>query len=132
MPRSAPRSGMNSPTLIYDGDCGFCTSSAHWIAARWTGSSLAVAWQQLGPEGLASAGLTESDVRRAAYWVDARGGVFRGHAAVAKSLLEAGGALRLVGRLLLTPPVSWLARPGYWVVARSRHRLPGATDACRL
>ena len=39
---------------------------------------------------------------------------------------------RAFGALLLAPPVSWFARPGYWLVARYRHRLPGATDACRL
>jgi predicted DCC family thiol-disulfide oxidoreductase YuxK len=39
---------------------------------------------------------------------------------------------RLVGRLIITPPVSWLAGPVYALIARNRHRLPGASDSCRL
>jgi predicted DCC family thiol-disulfide oxidoreductase YuxK len=120
------------PMLVFDGDCGFCTRTAHWIAARWTQPAQAEAWQRLGPDGLDRIGLTERDVRSAAYWIDADGRVFRGHAAVAKALCAGTPRDRTLGALLLTPPVSWLARRGYRLVARYRYRLPGATDACRL
>ncbi len=46
--------------------------------------------------------------------------------------MAAGGVWGLIGRLMLVPPVSWLAAAVYAVVARNRHRLPGATDACRV
>jgi len=42
------------------------------------------------------------------------------------------GLWRVAGRLLSRPPVLWVARPAYAVVAANRHRLPGSTDACRL
>ena len=122
---------LDRPILIYDGDCAFCSRAAEWIAARWSGDPTAVPWQRLGPSGLAEFGLSPADARRAAWWVDGRGRVFRGHAAIAKALGAGGRRDRIVGRLLLTPPVSWVARPGYWLVARFRYRLPGATDACR-
>jgi len=120
------------PMLVFDGDCGFCTRTAHWISARWTRPARAEAWQRLGPDGLARIGLTEHEVRRAAYWVDARGRIFCGHAAVAKALGAGTPRDRILGGLLLTPPVSWLARPGYGLVARYRYRLPGATESCRV
>jgi predicted DCC family thiol-disulfide oxidoreductase YuxK len=120
------------PMLVFDGDCAFCTRTARWISARWTRSARAEAWQDLGVDGLERIGLIQDDVRSAAYWVDARGRVFRGHAAVAKALLAGTASDRVLGGLLLIPPVSWLARPAYWLVARYRYRLPGATDACRV
>jgi predicted DCC family thiol-disulfide oxidoreductase YuxK len=46
--------------------------------------------------------------------------------------MAAGGAWGLVGRVLLIPPVSWLAALGYELVAHNRSKLPGATDACAL
>jgi len=119
------------PLLIFDGDCGFCTASARWISSRWTRPALAVPWQALGEERLHDLGLSGEDVRGAAYWISRRGRASRGHRAVGHSLLAAAGWHRALGAALLLPPVSWLARPGYWLVARYRHRLPGATPACQ-
>jgi predicted DCC family thiol-disulfide oxidoreductase YuxK len=123
---------VGQPTLIYDGDCAFCSSAARWVSRRWTRQADAVAWQRLGTEGLADLGLREDDVRRAAYWVEPDGRLFRGHAAVARALGAGDGWMRAASLALSAPPGSWLARPAYWLVARYRHRLPGATDACRL
>jgi predicted DCC family thiol-disulfide oxidoreductase YuxK len=120
------------PLLIFDGDCGFCTASAAWIAAQWAGPAQTVPWQQLGPEGLAPFGLTTADTERAVYWVAADGAVSRGHRAVGRALQAARRRrLRVAGTALLVPPLSWLGRPGYWLVARYRSRLPGSTPACR-
>ena len=123
---------VGGPMLVFDGDCAFCTTAAHRMAARWTRPAQAVAWQRLGESRLDDLGLTTDEARTAAFWVDERGRLFRGHRAVAKALMAGSPAQRILGAALLTPPLSWLARPGYWVVARYRHRLPGATDACRL
>ena len=57
------------PTLIYDGDCAFCTSSASWIAHRSSARIDAVPWQQFGVDGLAGLGLTEAEVGRSAWWL---------------------------------------------------------------
>lgn len=120
-------------TLIYDGDCAFCTQSARWIATRWAAPGpVMVAYQQLGDDGLGRIGLTRRDVEQAAWWVDTNGHCSRGHEAIARSLLAAQPVDRVIGRALLIPPISWIARPGYWLVARNRHRMPGATDDCKL
>lgn len=115
--------------LIFDGDCGFCTTTAGWIERRLPEPVRVSPWQILDLEEL---GLTENDVTTAAYWIDGEGRAHRGHLAIGRSLVAAGGFWRLVGHLLLRPPVSWLARPVYSWVAANRHRLPGATDACRV
>jgi predicted DCC family thiol-disulfide oxidoreductase YuxK len=115
--------------LVYDGDCGFCTRSASWIARRLPPGCRAQPWQALD---LGALGLTEAEVTTAAYWVEAEGRLRRGSDAVAAALVAAGGGWRLVGLVLRVPPVSWLARGVYRVVAGNRHRLPGATEACRV
>lgn len=121
------------PLLIYDGDCGFCSSSAKWVAQKWRGPNRAtlVPWQHLSPSRLDELGLSQDDVTCAAWWVE--GGLkFRGHLAVAKALLRAGRGWRLVGRFLL---LGWVQRPaacGYQVVVRNRYHLPGGSEACRI
>ena len=125
MPPAAP----NTPTLIFDGDCSFCTSSAHWIGHRLPPTVHVDPWQRLD---LAALGLTERDVTTAAYWVDEHGRPYRGHRSIAKALVAAGGAWRVVGVVLQIPPISWIAAVAYLVIAKNRHRLPGGTPACKL
>lgn len=118
--------------LVYDGTCGFCSRSARWIESKWppSGSATAVPWQQLGTTVLAALGLSEHEVTREAWWVE-DGRRSGGHLAVARSLIAAGRGWGVVGRLLLVPPVRWLAAIGYRIVALNRGRLPDGTPACR-
>ncbi len=121
---------MNSPlraTLLYDGDCGFCTQSAKWLSDR--GAPIA-SWQSI-PD-LAELGLTEADVTSAAYWFDESGAAHRGHLGIGAALIAADMPWPIAGRIILTPPFRWLAGPIYALIAKNRFRLPGSTDACRL
>ena len=120
-----------APILIYDGDCGFCTSVAMGISDRWRVPAKATSWQDLGGDGLAELGLSAADGQKSAWWVDSDGRLFEGHLAVAKSLIAAQGWRGAVGKMILIPPVSGVAAAGYRIVARYRHRLPRSTDACR-
>ena len=115
--------------LVFDGDCGFCTSSARWIEARLPADVAVEPWQACDLDDL---GLTEAEFATAAYWIDADGVAHRGHHAIGRSLMAADGFWGLIGRLLVNPPISWLAAPAYALLAKYRYRLPGATDACRL
>jgi predicted DCC family thiol-disulfide oxidoreductase YuxK len=115
--------------LIFDGECGFCTASAHWIAARWHDDAEIVPWQRLGADGLSARGVAGREPRAAAWWVDATGR-YRGHRAVAKALMQAGGWRRMAGRLIDTPGVSLLSAVGYRLVSRYRGHLPGVTPEC--
>ena len=115
--------------LIFDGDCGFCTTTARWIERRLPDAIRVAPWQILD---LAEFSLAEHDVTTAAYWVDETGRAHRGHLGIGRALIAAGGAWRLIGALIVVPPISWIARPIYALIARYRHRMPGASDACRV
>ena len=128
----------STPVLVYDGDCAFCTAAARWARRGWPGeagagtAAEAVPWQELDESGLELLGLTVRQAERAAWWIDGTGECFRAHRAIGHALLASvSGWRRAVGHLVLTAPTSWLAAAVYWVVVRYRHRLPGATPACR-
>jgi predicted DCC family thiol-disulfide oxidoreductase YuxK len=118
---------MATGTLVYDGDCGFCTTTAAWLTRRSDCS--VVPWQRLE---LDDVGLSVDEVSTAAYWLDEDGAKRRGARAVAAALRTCGPAYRLLGRLIDLPPVRPLAAGIYALVARYRYKLPGSTDACRL
>ena len=119
-------------TLVYDGDCGFCTSAADWIARRWPEDGpTARPWQYLSSEAIAEAGLSHDDLQRSAWWIDDHTRE-EGSRAVARALGAAGGLWAIVGWALVVPPISWVAPLGYRAVARHRNRLPGGTPACKV
>ena len=122
---------MPSPqaTLVYDGDCGFCTTSAKWIERRLDDDVRVEMWQALDIESM---GLTNDDVTTAAYFVDPDGTLHRGHDGIGRSLEHMGLPFKAAGWLMRRPPVSWAAKPVYALVAKYRYKLPGATDACRI
>jgi predicted DCC family thiol-disulfide oxidoreductase YuxK len=117
------------PLLVYDGECGFCSRTAHWVADGLPVGTRVEPWQSLP---IADLGLSEHDVTTAAWWIDESGRRHRGSRAVARALAAGRGWRRVAGRLLLLPPLSWLAVPVYELVARNRGRLPGAADLCRV
>jgi predicted DCC family thiol-disulfide oxidoreductase YuxK len=123
---SRPR---QSPLLVYDGDCGFCTSSVRFIERHVKPRCTVTAWQRTDLDAL---GVTERRAQYEALWVTPAGTVHGGHRAVAKALLSAGRGWRILGALLLTPPVRWLAHGVYRLIADNRHRMPGGTAACSL
>jgi len=122
------------PTLLYDADCGFCTQSAHWLRRRRLGAAI----EPLQRADLAALGVDPVRARREIPFVSDDSGTPRhttvsyGAEAVAWALLTGGPGWRLVGRLLLHPPLSWPARAVYVLVAANRHRLPGASESCRI
>lgn len=118
--------------LIFDGDCGFCTTAATWIERRWpVDSAMSTPWQFLSEDELGALGLTRAMVSRKVYWHDESGN-FAGERAIARALQAARGPWKIAGHLLDVIPIRTVARPAYWLVARFRHRLPGGTPACRM
>ena len=114
--------------LIFDGDCGFCTTAARKFGDLAGGSAQVAPWQSLE---LGDYGLTEAEASSAAYWVQ-NGTAYRGADAAAQALQVCNPALAFLGKVIAAPPFIWAARAIYPVIARYRHRLPGATDACRI
>lgn len=119
---------MGRPILLYDGDCGFCTTSARFIERRIPTKAEIAPYQFTDLEAL---GTTESRASGEVLW--AEDGRIRGGAqAIASLLIDAGGLWRPLGLLLRVPPIRWLAAGVYHLVTVNRHRLPGGTPACAL
>ncbi len=122
---------MNDPrhVLVFDGDCGFCTSTANFIVRKSTVPIEAVAWQLTD---VTQFGLTEIQTAKRVWFVTG-GEAFGGHLAIAQILwLQRGWGWRALGWLMTVPPFCWVASLGYALVSRFRHRLPGGTPACAM
>jgi predicted DCC family thiol-disulfide oxidoreductase YuxK len=129
---TGPHAEARNPILVFDGDCGFCTSSAEWVCKHLAGAGEAVAWQRLGEEGLRDIGLTVDQASASAWWMEPDGSLFEGGEAIGKALAHCRRPWRWAGLAILVPPGHWLAGHLYPVIARNRHRLPGGTPACRV
>ena len=116
------------PILVFDGDCGFCTSSAR-AGQRWLSLQHVEPWQFLDLDGL---GLTEEQCEAAVQWVAEDGAVSSAQYAVIAALRHAGGIWSGLGRLTALPGAHQLAGVVYRLVARNRYRMPGGTPACKL
>lgn len=116
------------PVLVYDGDCGFCTTCVHLLERIGPDAEI-VAWQLTD---LAELGMTEEQAADAVQLVRFDGTVRSGHEAVAAVLGTAGRIWRIVGRALLLPGISWIAARAYRLIADNRYRLPGGTPACAV
>jgi predicted DCC family thiol-disulfide oxidoreductase YuxK len=115
--------------LIFDGDCGFCTTSARF-ATRWVDRRHRYdvqPWQQVDLEQF---GLTETDCIEAAQFVRSDGTVLAAHLAIAEALKHGAPLWRPLGHLVTLPGISWLADRVYTWVADHRYALPGGTPAC--
>ena len=119
---------MGRPILLYDGDCGFCTTSARFIERRIPTKAEIAPYQFTDLEVL---GTTESRASGEVLWAE-HGRIRGGAQAVAGLLVDAGGLWRPLGLLLRVPPFRWLAAGVYHLVTVNRHRLPGGTPACAL
>jgi predicted DCC family thiol-disulfide oxidoreductase YuxK len=121
--------GSERGLLIFDGDCGFCTTSARF-ATRWVDRRQRYdvqPWQQVDLERV---GLTEADCIEAAQFVRPDGTVVAAHLAIAEGLKHGAPLWRPLGHVVTLPGISWLAGRVYAWVADHRYALPGGTAAC--
>lgn len=116
-------------TLIFDGDCGFCTSAANEIVKRSKTNIVAVPWQFTD---LAQFSLTQAQVADQVYLaIDDQN--FAGHEAFAMVFrVQPNSFLRVIGKTMMSRYLRWFSMPTYRLVARYRHKLPGGTPACKL
>lgn len=116
-------------TLVYDGDCAFCTASVRWVERLHLQADEIVAWQHAD---LGALGLTEAECTEAVQYVHDDGSHESGHLAVAGLLGGSQPWWRPAGSALRLPVVSPLAARAYAWVSANRSRLPGGTAACAL
>ena len=115
--------------LIFDGDCSFCTTWVNRLESVLPVFPATTPWQWID---ISEYALTADDVENYA-WVVTPRGQYAGHLAASALLrMQPRFALRFLGHLIATPPVSWLAAAAYTWISKNRHRLPGGTPACAL
>ena len=117
----------SSGTLLFDGDCGFCTTTAR-LAARIAPAADVVPYQRAD---LVALHVRADDAAAAVQWVAADGRVSAGAAAAARLLIAAGRLWAVLGHVLLLPLIRTISELVYRAIAANRHRLPGGTPACR-
>ena len=115
-------------TLVFDGDCAFCTSSLKVMKRLRIRVENEIPWQFAD---LAALGLTQEECAEKVQWIGDDGRIRSGHEAIAQ-LLISSGPWKPIGHLLLAPGISWLAEKVYGWVSANRTRLPGGTPACAL
>ena len=121
-------------TVVFDGDCGFCTTAVRWMERYLPASpqALPYQWAELDELGLTGQEASEQ------VWLVARdrSGIlhqYGGHLAVSVLLRhQPAFGWRFLGVLLDTPPFSVAASIGYRLIAKYRYLLPGGTPACRV
>ncbi|HVE63603.1 MAG TPA: DUF393 domain-containing protein [Mycobacteriales bacterium] len=116
-------------TLIYDGDCAFCTRCVQLMERRLPARPRVTPWQWAD---LPRLGVTQAQAERSVLWVEPGSPPLAGAAAIARLLVQCGGLWLALGRAMQVPPVSWLAAGVYRLIANNRGRLPGGTAACAL
>jgi predicted DCC family thiol-disulfide oxidoreductase YuxK len=118
-----------SALLVFDGDCGFCSTAVRWLERNLPAMPEAVPFQWTDLDAI---GLSEAEAAERV-WLVTDGHQYGGHLAVSVMLRhQPAASWRFIGWLLASPPFSPLAAAGYALVARYRHRLPGGTPACAV
>jgi predicted DCC family thiol-disulfide oxidoreductase YuxK len=106
-------------TLVYDGDCDFCTRLARWVERHDRRRRISARPNQ-EPGLIEALGLTRMEVDRASWAVEKGGRRFEGAPGINRVLRELGGGWRLLGSLYLVSPVGRLEDRYYKRVARRR------------
>ncbi|MBA3312631.1 MAG: DUF393 domain-containing protein [Planctomycetaceae bacterium] len=117
------------PVLFFDGVCGLCDATVHWLLDRDRRSVLRFAPLQ-GETAAAVLPAADSQNLRSVVLVDADG-VHRRSAAAIRTLRHLGGKYRMFARLLWLIPGP-LRELGYMFISKIRYRLFGKRDLCRL
>lgn len=112
-------------TIVFDGDCGFCTRSALRLERMGRGRLAVVPWQWAD---LPALGLTAAQCAQAVQFVGP-GGRAGGAPAIAAALRCCPQPWAALGAVVDARALRPLAARVYRFVADNRHRLPGAA-AC--
>lgn len=117
------------PLMIFDGDCGICTSSVT-VIKRWIRPRIDIEpWQRTD---LAAYGLTEAECTSAVQFVRPDRSVLAGSRAVMAMLRCAPQPWPVLGAVGDLPGVAQVADRVYRWIAANRSRLPGSTPACAV
>ncbi len=110
----------SAPTLIYDGDCGFCKRSLAWGQRNLTAFPRAIALQSTEAK---QSGLTPSQLEESIWIVGIEKPLGAAEAAAFILKLQPDVLWRTLGLLMSAWPIKVIARWVYFWVARNRGRL---------
>jgi len=106
-------------TLVYDGECEFCSRLARWVVRHDRSGRVSVVASQ-EPGLIERLGLSREEVGRASWAVEPGGLKFEGAAGINQVLGELGGAWRVLAWFYRLPIVGWVEDAYYGRVARRR------------
>jgi predicted DCC family thiol-disulfide oxidoreductase YuxK len=115
--------------LIFDGDCGFCTTTANFMVKHSKVTIEAKPWQYVDFTNLP---ITKEDCAEQVYLL-VDGKPYGGHEGFAMTLrVQPSKVIRFIGLVAMSKALRWFSKPTYRLVAKYRHKLPGGTPACKL
>lgn len=121
--------GAPAMTVLYDGDCRFCTRSAHAIQRRFGRAHVTLRNFQ-EPGGLDPyPSVTHEAAMKKMHLVLGDGRIFAGAEAFAR-IVATVPVLGWVAWLYYVPGIRQLADLGYALIAKYRYRLFGRTEKC--
>lgn len=116
-------------TLIFDGECGFCTRSVRLVRALDRHNRItAIPYQH--PDAEAIFGVNPAEGAVSVWAVTPEGERYRGAAAV-NAVLSVMLGTRLPWLIYRLPGMAWMQEWVYDWVARHRSRLPGDRPHCQ-
>lgn len=119
----------STAVLIFDGNCGFCSSSARFTR-HWVDRRRRFAIEPFQRLDLATFGLTVEQASQEAWFVTPSGIKYAGAQAISAALRAGAPLWRPVGWLLAAPGLRSLAELIYRWVSANRSRLPGGPPWC--
>jgi len=117
------------PVLFFDGVCGLCDATVHWLLERDRHAVLRFAPLQ-GETAATVLPPADSQDLRSVVLLDGDG-IHRRSTAAIRTLRHLGGRYRTFARLLWFVPRP-LREVSYRVISKIRYRLFGKKDLCRL
>jgi len=110
----------SAPTLIYDGDCGFCRRSLAWGQRNLTAFPRAIPSSSTEAR---QAGLSQAQLEESIWIIGLDKPLAAADAAAFILKLQPNVLWRALGLLMSIWPISIIARAAYFWVARNRGRL---------
>lgn len=115
--------------LIFDGDCGFCTTGVHKLVEMLPSPPDTIPYQFAD---LAQYGLTAEECNER-IWLVTPNQQLGGYVALSEVFKRQPKRwYRFLGHLSDTFPFSFVSAAGYSWMAKNRQRLPGGTPACAM
>lgn len=111
---------VSAPTLIYDGDCGFCKRSLAWGQRNLTAFPRAIPLDSVEAR---QSGLAKAKLEASIWIIGIERPLAAAQAAAFILKLQPNVLWRALGYLMSLWPISVIARAVYFWVARNRGRL---------